>query len=144
MRDANVMYHHPPHNFNPAHNKPELIGAALHWKRSGNGWLLCLERRRFGRVVPDAKHPGMFRCVLSGGRLSDMASLPWAKSAMLDAAVRELEWEAHHKSAIDPAKPQQNAGIFRRTRPLMRKKRRGPPRLPHSPSRAMRRLRYGP
>jgi hypothetical protein len=139
-----MPYHCSSLSCNPAHNKPDLIGSALRWKRSGNGWLLCLNRRRFGRVVPDTKHPGMFRRVLSGGRLSDMANLPWAKNAVLDAAMRELEWEARHKTAIDPLKAQQNAGVFRSTRPLMRKRGRERPGAYRRPLRATRRLRRGP
>jgi hypothetical protein len=96
-----MMDHRAPRSFKP-HNKPELIGAKLQWKRNGNEWVLCLDRRRFGRVVSDAKWPGMFRSVLSDGRLSDMANLAWAKHSVLDAAVRELEWEAHHNAATDP------------------------------------------
>src|SRR6516165_3351709 len=105
------MYHHHPRCFKP-NDKPELIGAKLQWKRNGNEWLLCLDRRRLGRVMPDAKHPGMFRSVLSGGRLSDMANLAWAKNAVLDAAVRELEWEARHKAATDPQKSQEKGVVF--------------------------------
>jgi hypothetical protein len=91
----------------------ELAAARLQWKRSGNGWLLYLGRRRFGRVVPDAKWPGMFRSVLSSGGLSDMANLAWAKNAVLDAAMRELEWEARNEAATDHQKTQQNGGVFR-------------------------------
>jgi hypothetical protein len=108
------MYHHAPRSFG-LHNKPELLGATLQWKRSGNDWLLRIGRRRFGRVVPDTKHPGMFRSVLSGGRLSDMANLAWAKNCVLDAAVRELEWELHHKAATDPRKSEENGVVFRRS-----------------------------
>jgi hypothetical protein len=93
----------------------ELAAARLQWKRSGNGWLLYLGRRRFGRVVPDTKYPGMFRSVLSGGRLSDMANLAWAKNAVLDAAVRQLEWEFRHEAATHPQKTQQNGGVFQDT-----------------------------
>jgi hypothetical protein len=84
----------------------------LQWKRDGDDWLLCLGRRRFGRVIPDVRWPGMFCSVLSGGRLSDMANLTWSKNALLDAAVRELEWEARREPATDPQKPQQMRGIF--------------------------------
>src|SRR6516165_5745939 len=98
----------------PAHViAAELAAARLQWKRSGNGWLLYLGRRRFGRVVTDTKWPGMFRSVLSSGGLSDMANLAWAKNAVLSAAVRELEWEARHNTATDPRKTQQNGGVFR-------------------------------
>src|SRR5215831_10462522 len=70
-----------------------IRGQALTWRRDGAGWVLLAGRRRFGRVVPDIKYPGMWRSTLSGGRLSDMANLAWAKNAVLVAAERELEWE---------------------------------------------------
>jgi hypothetical protein len=59
-----------------------------------------------GCVVPDAKYPGMYRSLLSGGRLSDMANLSWAKDPVLAAAERELEWEARQQPAIDPRNAQ--------------------------------------
>ena len=114
------MYHRAPRSFKP-HNKPELIGAALRWKRVRNDWLLCVGRRRLGRVVPDAKHSGMFRSVLSGGRLSDMANLSWSKNAVLDAAVRELEWEARRNAATDPRKSQEKGVVFCGSASPMRK-----------------------
>jgi hypothetical protein len=46
----------------------------LRWKRNGADWLLYLDRRRFGRVVPDGKWAGMYRSVLPSGGLSDMAA----------------------------------------------------------------------
>jgi hypothetical protein len=119
------MYHDPNRSFKPhTHNKPALIGAKLQWKRNGNEWVLYLGRRRFGRVVPDAAWPGMFRSVLSGGRPSDMANLAWAKNSVLDAAVRELEWEARHNAATDPRKSQENGGVFGGAASPMRKNRR--------------------
>ena len=33
----------------------------LTWKRHGDGWRLFSGGRRFGDVVPDAKHTGMWR-----------------------------------------------------------------------------------
>jgi hypothetical protein len=81
----------------------ELIGRELAWKRDGADWVLHHRRRRMGRVAPDARHRGMYRVVLSRGRLSDMANLSWAKDAALAAAIRELQWEAKHP-AINPAK----------------------------------------
>ena len=92
----------------------KLVGGAPAgpcWRRDGADWVLFHGRRRVGRVVPDAKWPGMWRSTMSGG-LSDMAGITWAKSAVLDAAVRELEWSAHHRPAIDPSKPQQKGGVF--------------------------------
>lgn len=55
--------------------RADLIGASLEWKPDGDGWRLFSRRRRFGRVIPDAKYPGMWRSPLPGGRLSDMANL---------------------------------------------------------------------
>lgn len=87
-----------------------MIGLA--WRRDGDGWILVAGRRRFGRVVPDAKHPGMFRPVLSHGRLGDMANLSWVKNAVLLAAERELDWEARHRPATNPEKCPENRGAF--------------------------------
>jgi hypothetical protein len=81
------------------------------WKRDGADWLLYLGRTRFGRVVPDAKYPGMYRSVMPDGRLSDMANLTWAKNAVLMAAERELEWERRNKPATAPRNAQQT-GVF--------------------------------
>jgi len=66
----------------------------LQWKRSGAEWILYQGKRRVGRVVPDSKYAGMYRIALPSGRLSDMANLSWAKSLALDAAERELVYEA--------------------------------------------------
>jgi hypothetical protein len=110
--------------------RTELTGVGLQWKRSGSNWHLFLGRRRFGRVVPDAKYPGMFRSVLSSGRLSDMANLAWAKNAVLNAAVPELEWEARHDTATDPQKSQQNGAVFRDTASPVRKNSKGRPAAP--------------
>ena len=87
-----------------------MIGCDLAWKRDGADWLLLHKRRRMGRVAPDHKHRGVYRLLLSRGRLSDMANLSWAKDAALAAAIRELEYEARDMSragrthATDPAK----------------------------------------
>jgi hypothetical protein len=93
-------------------NDSELIGASLKWRRAGAGWRLFDGRRRFGTVVPDSEHPGMWRCVLSGGRLSDMANLSWARNAVLEAATRELVFEARQDAATAPLKCPVNGGIF--------------------------------
>jgi hypothetical protein len=71
----------------------------LIWKRDGTDWILLAGRRRMGRVVPDAKWPGMWRSTMSGGRFSDMANLTWAKNAVLVAAERELDYEARTANA---------------------------------------------
>ena len=81
-------------------NDRVLRGASLIWRRDGADWVLFSGRRRFGRVVADSKYPEMWRSTLSGGRLSDMANLAWAKNAVLAAAERELEWEARQRAAI--------------------------------------------
>jgi hypothetical protein len=65
----------------------------LTWRQDRTGWRLFAGRRCYGRVVPDTQHPKMWRSELSCGRLSDMANLSWAKNAVLEAAIREIEWE---------------------------------------------------
>jgi hypothetical protein len=84
----------------------------LVWRRNGNDWILLAGRRRFGRVVPDSKYPGMWRSVKSDGRLSDLGNLSWAKNAVLIAAQRELEWEDPNRRAITLSKSQQIAPVF--------------------------------
>jgi hypothetical protein len=83
----------------------------LTWRRDGAGWVLLYKRRRMGRVLPDNQRRGMYRSVLSRDRLSDMASLSWAKSAVLAVAIRELTWEANHP-AKDPPKCPERRGVF--------------------------------
>jgi hypothetical protein len=87
-------------------------GTSLTWRRDGTDWILLAGRRRFGRVVPDSKYPGMWRSTLSGGRLSDMANLAWAKNAVLMATERELEWEDRQRAAIAPPKCSEKRGVF--------------------------------
>src|SRR5262249_32145353 len=88
----------------------ELIGCDLAWKRDGAEWVLLDKRRRICRVAPDSEHRGLYRVVLSRGRISDMANLSWAKDAALAVAIRELEWESrdtfprHRERATEPAK----------------------------------------
>jgi hypothetical protein len=84
----------------------------LTWRRHGTGWRLFAGRRRIGNVVPDGKYPGMWRSTKSGGRMSGMANLSWAKNAVLEEAIRELEWEAHQRCAITPSKSQQIVPVF--------------------------------
>jgi hypothetical protein len=88
------------------------LARQLTWRRHGTAWRLFVGRRRFGDVVPDSKYPDMWRSVKSGGQLSDMANLSWAKNAVLIAAQRELEWEARNRRAITPSKTQQIAPVF--------------------------------
>jgi hypothetical protein len=93
-----------------------VIGAGLHWRRIGSDWRLFDGRRRFGEIVPDSTYPNMWRTVLTGGRLGDMANITWAKHALFEAAVRELEWEVRRNCAIDPAKCPENRGVFEAAR----------------------------
>jgi hypothetical protein len=65
----------------------------LTWRQDRTGSRLFAGRRCYGRVVPDTQHPKMWRSKLCRGRLSDMANLAWAKNAVLEAAIREIEWE---------------------------------------------------
>jgi len=83
--------------------RADLSIRALHWRKDGQGWRLYGENgRRFGRVIPDSKHDGMWRTPLSGGRVSDMANLSWARAAVTEAAVREIEWEARQQALKRP------------------------------------------
>lgn len=82
----------------------------LKWKRDGAGWILWCGRRRMGHVVPDSQWPAMYRSMKSGGALSDMARLSWAKDAVLGQAVRELEWSARHDAAQTPSKCPEKGG----------------------------------
>jgi hypothetical protein len=86
--------------------------SALAWRRDGDGWVLLAGHRRFGRVVPDEKHRGMFRSPKSFGRLSDMANLSWSKSVVLVAAELEIEWEQHQRRVTDPQKIPAIGGCF--------------------------------
>jgi hypothetical protein len=92
----------------------------LAWRRDGVGWILFHKRRRLGRVLPDNQHRGMYRSVLSRGRLSDMASLSWAKNAVLVAAERELEFEHRSRPANDPPKWPEKQGVFNGSAPPAR------------------------
>jgi len=49
---------------------------------------------------------------MSGGRLSDMANLSWARNAVMEAAVRELRYEDRRGAATDPLKCPVNGGVF--------------------------------
>jgi hypothetical protein len=104
----------------PRNNDARLIGTSLEWKPDGDDWRLFSGRRRFGRVIPDAKYPGMWRSPLPGGRLSDMANFAWACNAVLEVAVRELEWEAR-EAATAPSECQENEGVFSATASPVRK-----------------------
>jgi hypothetical protein len=69
------------------------------WRKDRGDWVLVYGRRKVGRVVPDSKYAGMWRCALAGGRLSDMVNLTRAKAATLDAGMRELEREVRGGAA---------------------------------------------
>ena len=85
----------------------------LHWRKAGRGWRLYGEHgRKFGAVFPDKEIRGMWRTPLSGGRMSDMANLSWARAAVLEAAVLELEWEARQSAATTPSIPEEIEGVF--------------------------------
>ena len=96
------------------------LARQLTWRRHKTGWRLFAGRRRFGDVAPDSKYPGMWRSSKSDGRMSDMASISWAKNAVLEEAIRELKWEGRHRSAITPSKSQQIAPVFESKSPPMR------------------------
>jgi len=100
--------------------KGRPLDCDLTWRRDGADWALLYKRRRMGRVLPDNRHRGMYRSVLSRGHLSDMANLSWAKRAVLAAAIRELAWEADHP-AIDPAKCLEKGGCFTASAPPVAK-----------------------
>jgi hypothetical protein len=87
-----------------------LYQTTLAWRKTGAASLLLDGRRRLGRVVPDAQHPRMWRSALSSGGLSDIANLSRAKSATLDAAVREVEYD--RRAATTPTKCPGNGGVF--------------------------------
>src|SRR5262249_32918324 len=75
---------------------------SLTWRRSTKGWrLYASDKRCYGEVVEDAKYPGMWRIPLAGG-LSDMANLSWARNSVMEAAVREIEYE-ERQAAKDPS-----------------------------------------
>ncbi len=80
------------------------IAAATKWKRHDTEWRLYRDRRVVGRVVPDAKWPGMWRAQLPRG-LSDMVNLTRAR----DAAVGLAERAESEKNA------QRNQGAFSAT-----------------------------
>ncbi len=75
----------------------------LRWQRDGEAWVLVCGRRRMGRVI-FGHLPGMYRVVLSRGRLSEPRSLSWTKDSVMAAAIRELVWEARQATANDPSK----------------------------------------
>ena len=101
----------------------------LTWRHTPHGWILFANRRRRGHVVPDPKHPGMWRAELASGRLSDMANLTWAKGLAFEAAARELEWEASRQAAYAPSKSQEKRAVFESIASLVRQNGAGAPTL---------------
>ena len=85
---------------------------SLTWRRDGDRWQLFSDRRRVGHVVPDSQYPGMWRSVRADGQLSDITNLTRAKSAVLDAAERELAFEHRQRSANQSPKVQQSGTVF--------------------------------
>jgi len=75
------------------------IRSQLKWKRDGSDWVLLRGRRRMGRVTPDVQYAGMWRSPKSGGRVSDMANLSWAKDAGMTEGIRELAWKTRQHAA---------------------------------------------
>ena len=71
----------------------------LEWLIGIIGMRIIDRRRRYGNLIPDASYPDMWRSVLPGGRVSDMADVTWAKRAVFEAALRELGWEVRKKAA---------------------------------------------
>lgn len=77
------------------------------WKRHGAEWRLYRDRRVVGRVVSDAKWPGMWRVKLPGG-LSDMVNLTRAKDAALglvERAESEKKVQRNQRRFSAPASP---------------------------------------
>jgi hypothetical protein len=91
-------------------NPRNLTPAPLYWASDGDCWVLRLGKRKFGRVFRDDRFPTMWRSLRADSRLSDMASLSWAKSAILEVAERELSY----------AESQQIGALFEGTSPLVR------------------------
>ena len=83
---------------------------SLVWRKIDDRWQLFAGKRRFGKVMPDRTHPGMWRTPLENGRASDMGNLSWARHAVMEAAVRELEYEAKGNA---PSISSEIEGVFR-------------------------------
>jgi hypothetical protein len=101
------------------------IGSQLKWTRDGNDYVLLRGRRRTGRVTPDQQYPGMWRSPKSGGRVSDMANLSWAKDAVMAEATRGMAASKQPDKA--PLKTQQNMGVNRHLKANHSLFRPGPP-----------------
>jgi hypothetical protein len=97
------------------------------WRRVGTDWVLLADRRRFGRVVPDPDHAGMWRSLKRRGQLSDMCNLSHAKNAVLVAAERELDFEDRQRCATHRSKCPEKGGCFTASGPPAAKSARGWP-----------------
>jgi hypothetical protein len=104
---------------------PKFRKPSLSWRRVGGTWLLFADRRRLGRVVPDAIYPTMWRSLKPGGQLSAPANLSWTKNAVLVAAEREIEFEDRHRCATDPPNCPEDGGVFPGSSSLVRQNGRG-------------------
>jgi hypothetical protein len=112
-------------SFKPKFPKLQTI-PGLAWRRDRDGtWTLCAGRRRFGRVVPDGKHAGMWCSIRTDGRYSDMANLSHAKNAVLVVAERELAFEDRRRRATDPSNCPEKRGVFSGTASPMRQNEQG-------------------
>lgn len=86
------------------------------WKADGDSWVLLCERRKFGRVVPDKVHPGMWRSTMRDGGLSDFANLTRARHALIESARREIAYE-QKLATRDPLNCSESGAVFERHSP---------------------------
>jgi hypothetical protein len=120
------------------------LARQLTWRRSKRGWKLYAGKRCFGEVVPDPVERGMWRAVLSRGRLSDYANLSWARASVFEAAIRDIEWEARLRTRQHPSNLADSGPVFDRTSPPVRQNgspRENTPRFGGSPYEPPRRRR---
>jgi hypothetical protein len=89
-----------------------IPSTTFQWRRNESGWRLYAGRRKFACVVRDSRYPGMWRSTLANGRFSGMANLSWARNAVLQVAIRELEYELR---ATTPSICPESAGVFEST-----------------------------
>jgi hypothetical protein len=82
------------------------------WQRNGTGWVLLAGRLCFGC----SKHPRMWQSALSGGRVSDLVNIAWARNPVRVAVERELEGEARQSIATAPPKCSAKGDVFIRPR----------------------------
>ena len=91
------------------------LAQRLTWRKTARRWKLYAGNRCFGEVIGDSNtelpqctgESGMWRVALSGGRVSDYANLTWARSAVVEAAIREIEWDSR-----DPQNTRGLGGLF--------------------------------